>query len=124
MRVEISSVTLDKIPLLNIIGLNYEALCKLLLLGDDKSNIASNRMIWKLRFPYIEKTKRFQENSWHSTLCIIPLYCIVCLLSLLLSCYCCCVVIFVSSLFLEYGFNHLHCKFEFKLGFVVIEKNG
>ena len=49
---------LRDIPLLDFSVLDNEALSNLLLFGDDKSNIVSNRMILEATISFIEKTKR------------------------------------------------------------------
>ena len=49
---------LRDIPLLDFSVLDNEALSNLLLFGDDKLNIVSNRMIVEATISFIEKTKR------------------------------------------------------------------
>ena len=49
---------LRDIPLLDFSVLDNEALSNLLLFGDDKLNIVSNRMILEASISFIEKTKR------------------------------------------------------------------
>ena len=49
---------LGDIPLLDFTVLDNEALSNLLLFGEDKLNIFSNRMILEATMLFIEKTKR------------------------------------------------------------------
>ena len=49
---------LGDIPLLDVSVLDNEALGNLLLFGDEKLNIVSNRMILEATISFIEKTKR------------------------------------------------------------------
>ena len=60
MLVEISLVSFQfrDIPLLDFSVLDNEAFSNLLLFGDDKLNIVSNRMILEATISFIEKTKR------------------------------------------------------------------
>ena len=49
---------LGDIPQLDLSVLDYEAFTNLLLFGDEKLNIVSNRMILEATISFIEKTKR------------------------------------------------------------------
>ena len=49
---------LGDIPLLDVSVLDNEVLGNLLLFGDEKLNIVSNRMILEATISFIEKTKR------------------------------------------------------------------
>ncbi len=51
---------LDDIPGLDIKNLDSNALCKLLLFGNSKLNVVTNRIILEATIAFIDKTKRFE----------------------------------------------------------------